>query len=743
MKGEKTLVVASIFFVSLMILSVSVSAFSLSDFFDWFMGKSEKPRLSPEDSGLILYIPFNDSINDVTRNYDASCPSGKCPVKSDGKVNNSYKFDGVDDYVRISDDGQFSFRKGENYTLSTWVSILKRDTKKAFPAIIQKWEDGELKNIPFAINYENSTGKILCGIRNDSTSVSARSNEIIQEDQWNMITCVYNSTDILIYVNGILNNRAHYAGLSGDLTNTNDIWIGSISRNYGFLNASIDDLRIYNKALTSEEITALYSAVIPASTTCPDNQTILRLSATTNAHASLWDKSDYPVKVCYDTIFGKQYTRATGENVHECKTGDTNKIINLSADINAQASVSGDYATKVCYGDLVCRNITGTQTCNANEELIVSLSSSENAHLSSGNDYPIKLCCSSVQAIQVTEICNNQVDDDNDNLIDCADIADCGNNPACLQTGNCDAGETLCSDGVCRINCGTLPVNCNNNNICESGPLNNESCQCSDCHGLQDACATNLVCSFRTNTCQPCPQGTTFNPTDGTCANDGVPSIQIITPGQWQRFKTNVDISFNQTSSNLRKNLNITWHFGNGQIKRTEGNCLTTGNCNTTYKYPQQAHYLVKAIAREQGGTRTAEDFVDILVYKPGINVFAVITNPARGESIEGNRAVYFNASRSFVSNCTIDACPSGQSCYNVGNLRCFDLPKPPKQGESGTATYKFWFNWTFFDEDNNQEANLLGTWNNNYRQVVEFHRAFPGENERHTASLMVGYEQI
>ncbi|MBS3092218.1 hypothetical protein J4466_02255 [Candidatus Pacearchaeota archaeon] len=722
MKSKRILVLAGIFFIFLIILSFSISAFSLNDFFKWLKGEKEV-RLNPDENGLILYIPFNDSKDDVTGNYDTSCRSGSCPVQAEGKINNSYKFDGVNDYLKVIDNEKFAFAKGDNYTISAWVNISKKDPKRSYPAIIQKWEDTETSiMIPFEMSYENITGKIICGINNGSASISTKSNDVIQENQWNMITCIYNSSDIVMYVNGNFNNKVSYTILSGNFNNNKDIWIGSKGTNYGFLNASIDDVRIYNKALTKVEIENLYSQVqpTPAISACPDNQTILRLSSETNAHAGT--DTNYPVKICYNNIFGKEYIF---NNIAPLRTCNANNwIVNLSSYNNAHGLIIGG-TTKVCYGDLSCRNVTGT--CNATEKLIVSLSSSENAHLSNSSDYPVKICCSSAQANQVpVEICNNNIDDDNDNLIDCADIADCGSNTACLQTGNCAIGTTLCSDGICRQTC--TEFTCNNNLQCEAG----EGCQCNDCHGFQDSCNVNLTCSFRTNTCQQCPSGTAFNSGTKTCEPDRGIGVRILSPLQWEKFSNSRNITFNQSSYSMRKDLNITWAFGDGSFARIK-NCLTNGNCNTTHRYREQAHYTIFATVREQGGVRSNNSFVDILVYKPGINVFAIITSPKTGERIESGEAVSFNASGSYAAKCDLNQCENGKTCYTVGELNCYNLPRPPQN-------YRLWFEWTFDAGTQNQEI-LIGTWNQNYTQVVEFDKIFSREGQ-HFASLRVGFEQ-
>ena len=171
MGREKRPVLFGIFFIFLIILSFSVSAFSLGDFFKWLKGGQEV-RLNPDENGLILYMPFDDSTDDATENYETYCSINKCPVQAEGVIDNSYKFDGINDYVKIFDNEGFSFAKGENYTISTWVKIFNQEPSRVYPAIIEKWDLSESTSFPLSIRYHNQTGNILCGIYNGSAGGS-------------------------------------------------------------------------------------------------------------------------------------------------------------------------------------------------------------------------------------------------------------------------------------------------------------------------------------------------------------------------------------------------------------------------------------------------------------------------------------------------------------------------------------------------------------------------------------------
>jgi len=110
---------------------------------------------------------------------------------------------------------------------------------------------------------------------------------------------------------------------------------------------------------------------------CPDDQIIMRLSSSSNAHGALWDQSGtgHDVKICYDEIFP-----GSGNGSHDC--AGLNLLLSLSAQSNAHASDTPDpilYPEDVCYGDLAC-SVRSTG-CIGGEICVVTMSASDNAHL--------------------------------------------------------------------------------------------------------------------------------------------------------------------------------------------------------------------------------------------------------------------------------------------------------------------------------------------------------------------------
>lgn len=121
--------------------------------------------------------------------------------------------------------------------------------------------------------------------------------------------------------------------------------------------------------------------------TCSNpSQTILRISAETNAHGEVFNGAgDYTTVICYDALFN-----AIGDGNRSCS--GTNKVVGLSASTNAhaQAQNATGYSTDICYGDMICTTRIGN--CLTGEKLVLGLSADTNAHLSITNSIE-NICC--------------------------------------------------------------------------------------------------------------------------------------------------------------------------------------------------------------------------------------------------------------------------------------------------------------------------------------------------------------
>lgn len=130
------------------------------------------------------------------------------------------------------------------------------------------------------------------------------------------------------------------------------------------------------------------------------SQTLFQVYQQNNTHVALYNAtfsaSGVTGSVCYDTLFGRNYTDYTGTSPWRC-TG-TNTVLKLAQPNNShvESPERSTYPISICYGDLQC-TVKQTQTCGSGEVMVASLSAFTNAHVSIGDDlaYPLRLCCTS------------------------------------------------------------------------------------------------------------------------------------------------------------------------------------------------------------------------------------------------------------------------------------------------------------------------------------------------------------
>jgi hypothetical protein len=174
---------------------------------------------------------------------------------ANGKVGNAFGFDGVDDYV------QTPINMTPQTTIEAWVnpSILTGGyTDGSFPGVTRRSIAGAAADFAdFSIGLYG--GKFGVLYRSPS-GVAARleSNVVVQTGVWYHVSATIDGTTARLYVNGNLEASGTTAA---NYTPHSNFRIGSVSccagDNFGGL---VDEIGVYNRALTATEISSIYSA---------------------------------------------------------------------------------------------------------------------------------------------------------------------------------------------------------------------------------------------------------------------------------------------------------------------------------------------------------------------------------------------------------------------------------------------------------------------------------------------------
>ncbi len=209
------------------------------------------------NDGLIADYPFNGNANDESGNgnngtvYEAVLTTDRF-----GNLDSAYSFDGVDDYIDIGNN----VKPAIPATVSAWVNINSQGSNGIFGN--DSWTTWDYNGIHITINSE---GRVICGIGGPGGGSSSHrrskitDESLIQVDDWYQIVCVINAyNDMQIFVNAVEPDGT-YDGSGTQLTYSSDN--GAIGKAYSgssIANGKIDDVIIYERALSVHEIKELY-----------------------------------------------------------------------------------------------------------------------------------------------------------------------------------------------------------------------------------------------------------------------------------------------------------------------------------------------------------------------------------------------------------------------------------------------------------------------------------------------------
>lgn len=220
---------------------------------------SQIPSYVPTN-GLVGYWPFNGNANDSSGNGNNGTING-ATLTSDrfGNINSAYDFDGLSNYIEVNSSN--SLNVTNLYTLSTWINVLQWSFLAPIDehAIISKIENGNWYG-GYEIFTGGSTG-IIAHSGNIGNSNIYLYNSNYNTNNWYNVVVTYDGNILKMFINGILVNSQNHTGL----LQTSSIPLRFGRRGgAGFYNnwfkGKIDDIGIWNRALTPQEITDLYNA---------------------------------------------------------------------------------------------------------------------------------------------------------------------------------------------------------------------------------------------------------------------------------------------------------------------------------------------------------------------------------------------------------------------------------------------------------------------------------------------------
>jgi len=164
-----------------------------------------------------------------------------------GKVSKALTFNGSSDKIMIPDQSSLDLSV---YTITAWIKIPDSTSNQTIYAKTNNATSG----LWFFKRRSGLDNKLTIMTFNGGANPQFQG-DIVPIDEWHFVCVVVSNNNATLYQNGVQTNSGTIVQYTD---NVFDVAIGSTSTGSQFLKGGLDDIRVYNKALTVSEIQAIY-----------------------------------------------------------------------------------------------------------------------------------------------------------------------------------------------------------------------------------------------------------------------------------------------------------------------------------------------------------------------------------------------------------------------------------------------------------------------------------------------------
>ena len=204
-------------------------------------------------NGLVSWWSFNGNVQDNWGNNDGTINGADCNTQ--GKYGRGCKFYSASDYINVNPD---ILSDANEVTISAWINLDTYATTSQSTIISDRVGNLDFHLVIFP--DDTNPHKLLFTINTSvGTLVSSVSSSDIPLNSWTHVVGRYDGSNVEVYIDGVQDGSIN--STSGTITsNSNEIKIGSFGADNNIFNGTIDDVMIFSRALSSEEITAIYES---------------------------------------------------------------------------------------------------------------------------------------------------------------------------------------------------------------------------------------------------------------------------------------------------------------------------------------------------------------------------------------------------------------------------------------------------------------------------------------------------
>ena len=166
----------------------------------------------------------------------------------------SFVFDGTNDYIDTNQYPSTISLASSDFSVCLWVKVADYSLWNSFIS-------RTTSNLPTPLDIYTvqNDGKIRVFLGNVNSQNYLLSNTPIPLE-WTYVSFTLDSNFIRIYLNGIQDSFSNTIGLPTRVDSSSSIWIGTRADNFTRMKGNISQVKIYNRALSAQEIKQNYNA---------------------------------------------------------------------------------------------------------------------------------------------------------------------------------------------------------------------------------------------------------------------------------------------------------------------------------------------------------------------------------------------------------------------------------------------------------------------------------------------------
>ena len=204
--------------------------------------------------GLIAWWPLNENVNDVGPNgLNGSGSNLTNAIGQNGKSGGAYSFNGTNSQITVANNALLN--PVTAITVSAWATLAAAPTTEA-QGIVSKDISGGIGNPPYVLIVNTTSVPSFVQVTSANASAGSDGTFPFSANNWYLLTGTFDGTTARLYVNGELQSSAARSDIA---TTTNVLRIGQQKAGTNrWFNGRIDDVRIYNRALSAAEVQQTY-----------------------------------------------------------------------------------------------------------------------------------------------------------------------------------------------------------------------------------------------------------------------------------------------------------------------------------------------------------------------------------------------------------------------------------------------------------------------------------------------------